>query len=412
MRQQSSQHSFTQDYMQDTKLVPLASAGMGNANNQEKMLLVNDFQAWLDQQLNIITGLEPSSQKERINGIMQTALSVDSRFQQGQTVNMTQLPFAPKATDSPSLAGVSPEIRQKLDQFNFSLAVKQERSNYVASAFGMFANSGVSSDVDRGLLVASAGAGGVTSQLQQVANKINTLKLKLPGENGRFSLATYGDFTSIVKILEQCQAMEIRSPDQVAYVLATAWHESRMGEWMTEGAWLSERSAAREGERRYGPTGSNPSRARQMGNTQNGDGSKYMGRGYVQLTWKNNYKYMSEKLRESGYKYTHNGVTYGDGRNGTQQIDLVTNYKHVNENKDLAARILVFGMDKGLYVQDGKGLDSYIPENQKATHGNFQNARKMVNGSDKKRLIADNAVTIASTLRTGDQWVKLFTKQG
>jgi hypothetical protein len=81
----------------------------------------------------------------------------------------------------------------------------------------------------------------------------------------------------------------------------------------------------------------------------------------------------------------------------------------VNENKQLAARILVFGMDGGHFAQNG-GLDDYIPEGQQATHSNFQNARRIVNGSDKKRLIADNAVTIAAKLRDGDAWVKLFAQ--
>jgi hypothetical protein len=119
---------------------------------------------------------------------------------------------------------------------------------------------------------------------------------------------------------------------------------------------------------------------------------------------------MSNLLQESGYQYTHNGVTYGDGKNGTEEIDLVTNYRHVNENKELAARILVFGMDGGHYVQDGRGLDNYIPEGQEATHGNFQNARRIVNGTDKRRLIADNAVTIANVLRNGDAWVNQFNQ--
>ena len=47
-------------------------------------------------------------------------------------------------------------------------------------------------------------------------------------------------------------------------------------------------------ERMYG-AGNHPS-AVAMGNTQPGDGAKYFGRGYIQLTWKNTYKAYGERL--------------------------------------------------------------------------------------------------------------------
>ena len=40
------------------------------------------------------------------------------------------------------------------------------------------------------------------------------------------------------------------------------------------------------------------------------------GRGYVQLTWKNNYERMSNFSKILVIN-THNGVVYGDGKNGT-----------------------------------------------------------------------------------------------
>lgn len=380
--------------------------GLGNSAAQDRFNLLLDINAYLDMQLSIVKNLPHEAQTDRVNGIMEVLQQVSDSYQGGQEINIGHLPQAPKASEKPTMNGLMPELRSSLLEFNLSLSVFQQRNTLVAGLMGGSTDSNV--PLDTGLLVASANDTGVDTGLLTLATRINELRLKLPGESGRFSLTQYGDFSSIRIILNECIAMGIRSPDQVAYVLATAWHESRMGTWMTESGWMSERRAERIGEREYGPNGHRASEARRYGNTNAGDGGRYMGRGYVQLTWKNNYERMSNLLKESGYQYTHNGVTYGNGQNGTQEIDLVTNYRHVNENKELAARILVFGMDGGHYVQDNRGLDHYLPEGQDASHQNFQNARRIVNGTDKRRLIADNAVTIANVLRNGDAWVNLF----
>ena len=382
------------------------AGGLGNGAAQERYTLLLDINAYLDMQLSIVRNLPHEAQTERVNGIMAVLQQVSDDFQSGQEINISHLPQAPKASEKPKMNGLMPELNSALLEFNLSLSVQQQRNTLVAGLMGGSTDSSV--PLDPRLLVASASDTGVETGLLALATKINELKLKLPGESGRFSLTQYGDFASIRIILNECITMGIRSPDQVAYILATAWHESRMGTWMTESGWMSERRAERIGESEYGPNGHRASEARRYGNTNPGDGGRYMGRGYVQLTWKNNYERMSKLLKDTGYQYTHNGVVYGDGKNGTQEIDLVTNYRHVNENKELAARILVFGMEGGHYVQDGRGLDKYLPEGQDATHRNFQNARRIVNGTDKRRLIADNAVTIANVLKNGDAWVNQF----
>lgn len=401
----SQDNEFTTNFARPTGPV----GGLGNGVAQERFNLLLDISDYLDMQLNVVSNLPHEAQTERVNGVMTVIQQVSTAYQNGEDINIAQLPQAPKASEKPTMSGLMPELNSALTEFNLSLAVKQQNNMLVASLFG--GGSGYDdASLDHGLLLASANDTNVDTGLLSLATRINELRLKLPGESGRFSLSQYADFASIRIILNECLTMGIRSPDQVAYVLATAWHESRMGTWMTESGWMEENRAERIGERNYGPNGRRGAEARSLGNTNPGDGGRYMGRGYVQLTWKNNYERMSNLLKESGYRYTQDGVTYGDGKNGTQEIDLVTNYRHVNQNKELAARILVFGMDGGHYVQDGRGLDNYIPEGQEATHRNFQNARRIVNGTDKRRLIADNAVTIANVLRNGDAWVKLFVQ--
>lgn len=382
-----------------------------NSTMLKKISFLTDVHSWLDVQLQMLSSMESKEQDERLNGIYETVKNLHQAFQQDTNIELSMMPMAPRSKVMPSLDGIMPELRSALTDIALSLDMKKRQSEMVASLKGAGTLSESSGEIDHRIMLAASTSSGVSTDLHNIATKIFGLQLALPGERGKFSLRKYGDFSSLLKILQHSKEMNIKSPDQVAYIIATAWHESRLGTWMTESAWLSEKSAEAYAERSYGsgPKSRNPSRARQMGNTQVGDGGKYMGRGYVQLTWKNNYNRMSKLLKESGFQYTQDGVTYGDGKNKTTAIDLVKNYRHVNQNKDLAARILVLGMDGGHFVNNKKGLDSYIPESKPATKQNFENARKIVNGSDKKALLASNAMIITSVLRQGNAWSKLFT---
>ena len=91
-------------------------------------------------------------------------------------------------------------------------------------------------------------------------------------------------------------------------------------------------------------------------------GQTYFGRGYVQLTWKKNYETMSKLIG----------------------VDLVNNPELAND-PDIAYEILVVGMKEGLFT--GVGLDKYINQEK----SDFNNARRIVNGTDKAGLIASHA---------------------
>lgn len=88
----------------------------------------------------------------------------------------------------------------------------------------------------------------------------------------------------------------------------------------------------------------------------------YYGRGYVQLTWKYNYEKYSTLL----------------GR------DFVNHPDQVME-PDVSLFIIVHGMKNGTFT--GKKLSDYIPGGQDA----FENARRIINGTDRARLIAGYA---------------------
>lgn len=143
----------------------------------------------------------------------------------------------------------------------------------------------------------------------------------------------------------------------LAYLLATTYHE-------TAGTMkpLKEYGGKNRANRLYGIEGKNPTRARLMGNTRPGDGARYMGRGFVQLTWKNNYRKAA----------LHTG-------------EQLLKKPHLAKRPDLATKILIEGCMSGWFTT--RPLTKYINENGV----DYVGARWVVNGTDKAKLIAGYA---------------------
>lgn len=146
-----------------------------------------------------------------------------------------------------------------------------------------------------------------------------------------------------------------------AYLLATTWHETGktmqpIAEW-----------GRREYFDRYDPVLADSeeqrSRARRMGNTRQGDGYRYRGRGYVQLTWKANYAKAGRILG----------------------VDLVANPDLALEPA-IAYRILATGMGEGWFT--GKRLADYLRPGRAP---DYIGARRIINGQDRAALIAQYA---------------------
>ncbi|WP_321951739.1 lytic transglycosylase domain-containing protein [Paraburkholderia bannensis] len=112
-------------------------------------------------------------------------------------------------------------------------------------------------------------------------------------------------------------------------------------------------------------------RARSMENTQQGDGYKYRGRGYVQLTWKKLYRLTGEAL----------------------VVDLVNNPDEAMDPR-VAASIAAYGMDVGLFT--GKKLSDYISDE----HQDYVNARRIINGLDRAQDVAGFAVRFKEILES------------
>ena len=125
--------------------------------------------------------------------------------------------------------------------------------------------------------------------------------------------------------------------NQLAYVLATSFHES----------------------------GHTMKPVREMGGETYLKSKKYypyVGMGYVQLTWRENYEFVSKKLG----------------------VDFVANPRLLLDSK-YAVTILVSGMKNGWFT--GKKLSDYITLQK----SDFVNARRIINRLDKADLIAGYA---------------------
>lgn len=179
------------------------------------------------------------------------------------------------------------------------------------------------------------------------------------------------EFQGLEEILKDC-ARANWPIAYVAYALATAYHETSATMQP-----IKEYGGNAYYTKLYDVMGRDPERARKHGNTRSGDGIKYCGRGYVQLTWKNNYIRAQNEL-------------------GVPLVD----FPDKAMEPDIASDIMVFGMQRGWFT--GKALKDYLPNNTLATEEQFKSARRIINGTDKAALIADYAMSFQKALEKGE----------
>lgn len=138
-----------------------------------------------------------------------------------------------------------------------------------------------------------------------------------------------------------------------AYILATAWHETAYTMQP-----INERGGKAYFTRKY-------EKRRDLGNRLPGDGDKFHGRGFVQITGRANYDKAS---RACG-------------------VDMVAN-PDLALKPELAAKIIVRGMTEGWFT--GKELADY---------DNYRDMRRIVNGTDKAAAIAEHAAKFERALK-------------
>ncbi len=168
-----------------------------------------------------------------------------------------------------------------------------------------------------------------------------------------------GQVAGTSAILDEWERRKLTDLRWLADMLGTA-------KWETDHTMqpIIEKGGAAYFKRMYDPTGSRPALAKRNGNTTPGDGARYRGRGYVQLTWKNNYAKMTKLLRAAGIN-----------------VDLVAN-PDLAMRPDVAAFILFEGMIDGVFT--GKKLSDYF----NASKTDWIGARRIINGTDRAAEIA------------------------
>lgn len=114
-----------------------------------------------------------------------------------------------------------------------------------------------------------------------------------------------------------------------------------------------------------------------LGNSEPGDGFRYRGRGKVQCTGRRNYAFWGKRLG----------------------VDLVGN-PELALDPDIAVRMLIEGSMLGIYT--GKGLPDYIDnldEGDEEDLREYVQARRVINGQDKAKEIAQDALVFERALR-------------
>ncbi|HCH8414887.1 TPA: hypothetical protein NNQ18_004708, partial [Salmonella enterica] len=187
----------------------------------------------------------------------------------------------------------------------------------------------------------------------------------------RFGRLTQDQVNELNYIVSMIDANKTVSYPQAAYMLATTWHETDgtmcpireygLGKKKKYGQWFTNKNGQKYGY-------ANDKLQTYLQSEYNG---LYYGRGYVQLTWLDNYV-------KAGLKLGHDFAKNPD--------DVMI--------KEWAVKILITGMLEGWFT--GHGLPRYISQSKK----DYVGARRVINSQDKANKIAEYAQVFEKALRS------------
>lgn len=203
-------------------------------------------------------------------------------------------------------------------------------------------------------------ADGIWGKQSQETIKDKTIELDfsvIRSQFGRLNQSQVDGFNAILKAINEWGG-DAKNPLYVAYILATAWHETARTMKPIE-------EYGKGKGRRYG------SNIDINGTRYSGLKHFYYGRGYVQLTWLTNYKNMGKILG----------------------VDLV-NKPELALDHHTASKIMIYGMLNGSFT--GKRLSNYL---KKGTLEEFKQARRIINGMDKATNIAYQAQAFLQAIK-------------
>lgn len=193
--------------------------------------------------------------------------------------------------------------------------------------------------------------------------------------NGRMSAAQRDSMTAFVAAwLFYTRILGRDVPvSWLAYVLATAYHET---------------AATMQPIAEYGHGSGRP-----YGEPDPATGQVYYGRGYVQLTWRDNY--------ERAQTVVINTETLQPDIPFLLNADLAMKPIY-------AAQIAISGMTEGWFT--GKKLSDYLTD----TQTDYVNARRIINGTDKAQTIAAYAIEVEDALHLahGDGIARSVVRDG